>query len=73
MKVKVDTGLHKFAPRAWQKVHNLTGDYVFDGSIENGMHPRNLQLAAKLGMHISGSSYGYRTPYGGYAGLSGDD
>ena len=68
-----DTGLHKFAPRMWRKVHNITGDAVFDGSIENGMHPKNLNLAAKLDMHISGNTYGYRTMYNGYSGLAGDD
>lgn len=73
MKAK-DTGLHQFAPRAWRKVHNTTGDFVFDGSIENGNHPRALNLAGKLSMHIAtGEGYGYKTAYRGYSGLAGDD
>jgi hypothetical protein len=74
MQVKVDTGFHQFAPRAWRQVHNLTGDYVFDGSIENGMHPQALKIADKLRMHLAtGESYGFKTAYRGYSGLAGDD
>jgi hypothetical protein len=58
----------------WRQVHNLTGDYVFDGSIENGMHPRSLDLAGKLQMHLAtGEGYGPKTAYRGYSGLAGDD
>jgi len=73
-KYKVDSGLHQFAPRMWRHTHNITGDHVFDGSIENGMHPKSLDLPGKLRMHLAtGEAYGYKTGYRGYSGIAGDD
>jgi hypothetical protein len=64
-------GFHKFCPKNWRHTHNITGDYVFDASIE---HCKNPDMARKLASHVSKEySYGGRTNYGGYSGMGGDD
>jgi hypothetical protein len=63
---------HQLAPKLWRDTHMLTGDYVFDASIE---HCTNRDMKAKLWQHLGemGESYGFRTAYRGYSGYAGDD
>lgn len=62
---------HRFAPQLWRHTHNITGDHVFDASIERC---KNRDAHNKVGWHCAkGESYGYKTAYSGYSGLAGDD
>lgn len=71
MRKGLHNGLHQFAPQIWRKTHDLTGDYVFDSSIEKC---KNSDMWGKLGAHLAGrEAYGPKTAYSGYRGLAGDD
>jgi len=62
---------HDLAPKPWQGVANMTGDYDFDASIQ---HCKNKSVPHKLKTHLlSEEPYGPRTGYSGYNGYSGDD
>jgi hypothetical protein len=62
---------HRFAPKMWRQTHNITGDAVFDASIE---HCKNKTVPGKVSIHCAtDNAYGYRTSYRSYSGLSGDD
>jgi hypothetical protein len=55
----------------WRKTANLTGDYVFDASIEQS---QNHDMMAKLHDHLAmDSAYGPKTAYRGYSSMAGDD
>jgi hypothetical protein len=63
--------LHMFSHPLWRKTHNITGDAVFDASIEQS---KNKDVAARLLTHVaSGRDYGSKSAYNGYNGLSGDE
>lgn len=63
--------VHMFAHPLWRSTHNITGDSVFDASIEQCT---NQDAHDKLSLHISGGvHYGPKTAYNGYNGLAGDD
>jgi hypothetical protein len=71
MKIESADGFHRFSPKMWRKTHNLTGDYVFDASIERC---QNTDMRSKLMDHLAmDSAYGPKTAYKGYSGIAGDD
>lgn len=61
-------GCHQVAPKAWRIVPKVTGDYDLDASIG---HSPNKDMAKKLSMYVTRSSYGPKTGYDAYG--SGDD
>ena len=71
MKIEDPRGYHRFCPKLWRKVHDLTGDYVFDASIEQS---QNRDMQAKLHDHLAmDSAYGPKSAYRGYSSMAGDD
>jgi hypothetical protein len=71
VKIENRDGFHRFSPKLWRKTHNLTGDFVFDASIE---HCQNKDMRAKLVDHLAmDSAYGPKTGYKGYSSMAGDD
>lgn len=71
MKIQDTNGFHRFSPKLWRKTANLTGDYVFDASIEQS---QNRDMMAKLHDHLAmDSAYGPKTAYRGYSSMAGDD
>jgi len=71
MQIEHPDGYHRFCPKIWRKVPNITGSYELDGSL---MGNRNPDLPGKMQTHLSReNSYGYRTGYDAYSGISGDD
>ena len=62
-------GCHTCAPRGWNDVPNVTGDYDLDATI---LHRHNKDLPNRLKMYTKTRSYGIRTGYNGYHNYSGD-
>lgn len=63
---------HLYAPQAWRRTPNITGDYDLDASIA---HCRNKSVPQKIAANIApaGPGYGPLTGYSGYSGYSGDN
>jgi hypothetical protein len=63
---------HKCAPKPWQEIPILTGDYDLDATI---MHRQNPNIPARLEMYVkhSGRAYAPRNDYNSYHGYGGDN
>jgi hypothetical protein len=71
MKIVDSAGFHRFCPKLWRHTHVITGDYVFDASIERN---QNKDMRNKIGDHVAtNATYGPKTGYNGYNGIAGDD
>jgi len=71
MKILDSAGFHRFAPKLWRKTHTITGDYVFDATIEQS---QNKAMHAKLPDHLAmDSAYGPKSAYRGYSSMAGDE
>ena len=63
---------HKCAPKPWQEIPILTGDYDLDATV---MHRDNPNIPDRLEMYVkhSGRAYSARTGYNSYHASGGDD
>lgn len=53
------------APKAWNDVPRLTGDYDLDATIA---HRHNKDLPDRIHLYVKRAIYGKRTGYSGYRG-----
>jgi hypothetical protein len=59
---------HQCAPRGWNDIADVTGDYDLDATIA---HRNNKDLPHRMELYVKRRSYGKRTGYSAYRG--GDD